>query len=108
MIAWAYALSLPFVPFFAWGERLLPEAGHVAAWWALAYTIVFPTIVAYLLNMFALARVRSSTAAIYIYGQPLVTGVASWATFGERPGPAMLLSGLALFVGIWLVSVRSQ
>jgi drug/metabolite transporter (DMT)-like permease len=104
VIAWAYAFSLVFVPFFARGERLTPEAGHAAAWWALGYTIAFPTVIAYLLNAFALARVRASTTAIYIYAQPLIAALASWVAFRERPTPAMLLAAPALFAGIWLVS----
>ena len=108
VIAWAYAMSLLFVPWFAWGERLAPQAGHAAVWWALAYIIVFPTVLAYLFNMFALARVPASTTAIYIYAQPLMTGVASWMAFGETPTIAMLIAAPALFGGIWLVSRRPQ
>ncbi|MBI4500012.1 MAG: DMT family transporter [Gemmatimonadetes bacterium] len=108
VIAWSYALSLPFVPYFVWGERLAPLPGHAAAWWSLGYIIVFPTVIAYLFNMFALARVQASTTAIYIYAQPLITGLASWVALGERPTRPMLLAVPALFAGIWLVSRRPQ
>jgi drug/metabolite transporter (DMT)-like permease len=108
VIAWAYAFSLAFVPFFAWGERLVPEAGHASAWWALAYIIAFPTVIAYILNVFALSRVNASTTAIYVYAQPLIAALASWVAFRERPTPAMLLSTVALFAGIWMVSWRPR
>jgi drug/metabolite transporter (DMT)-like permease len=107
VIAWSYALSLPFAPYFAWHARVMPEAGHPAVWIGLVYTIVFPTVLAYLLNMFALARVPASTTAIYIYVQPLITGLASWLVFREMPTRQMLLAVPALFVGIWLVSRRT-
>jgi len=107
-IAWAYTLALPFVPLFAWRQPLVPEPGHAAAWWALAYILVFPTVLAYLLTMYALARVRASTTAIYIYTQPFVAGIASWVAFRERPTPAMLLAAPLLFAGIWLVSRRES
>lgn len=106
VITWAYLLSLPFLPFFAWGETLTPAPGHAAVWWSLAYIVVFPTVVAYLLNMYALARVRASTTAIYIYAQPLIAALASWLAFAETPTPAMLLAAACLFVGIWLVARR--
>ena len=108
VITWSYVLSLPFVLFFAWGERLVPLAGHPAAWWGLGYIIAFPTVLAYLFNMFALSRVEASTTAIYIYAQPLITGLASWAVFGETPTRPMLVAAPALFVGIWLVSRPTQ
>ena len=106
VIAWSYVFSLPLLPLYAWGQHLTPQPGHPAVWWSLAYIIAFPTVLAYLLNMFALGRVPASTAAIYIYAQPLITGLASWAAFGETPTRPMLLSAPALFAGIWLVSRR--
>ncbi len=104
--AWSYLLSLIAVPAFAVGQDLLPDRGHAAAWWSLAYILVVPTVIAYVLNMFALARVRASTVAVYVYSQPIIAGLASWAVFGERPTHAMLIAGVALFLGIWLVGRR--
>jgi drug/metabolite transporter (DMT)-like permease len=104
VIAWTYLLALPFVPFFAWGEPLTPAPGHHGVWWALAFTIAFPTVLAYIFNVFALAWVPASTTAIYIYAQPLITGLASWVVFSETPTRPMLLAAPALFAGIWLVS----
>ncbi|HMA40524.1 MAG TPA: DMT family transporter [Gemmatimonadales bacterium] len=110
VIAWAYVLSLPLVPYFAWGEHLLPATGNAGAWWALAYIVAFPTVLAYLFNMFALARVRASTAAVYVYAQPLVAVFASGLVFGEQISGTMLLAAVGLFVGVWLVTraVRSD
>jgi len=107
MIAWVYVMSLPFVPVFAAGARLVPAPGHPEVWWSLAFIIAFPTVLAYLLNAFALGRVRASTAAIYIYLQPFVAAIASWVVFREAPTPAMLIAASALFAGIWLVSRRA-
>jgi len=76
--AWAYIYSLVAVPLFATGHRLLPEPGATAAWWSLAYILVVPTVIAYLLNMFALARIRASTVAVYVYAQPIIAGLTSW------------------------------
>jgi drug/metabolite transporter (DMT)-like permease len=104
--AWAYICSLVAVPVFAAGQRLLPEPSATAAWWSLAYILVVPTVIAYLLNMFALARVRASTVAVYVYAQPIIAGLTSWIAFGERPTPSMVLAASGLFVGIWLVGRR--
>ncbi|MSR05660.1 MAG: DMT family transporter [Gemmatimonadetes bacterium] len=108
VIAWVYVFSLPFVPWFAWGQQVVPALGHAAVWWALAYIVVFPTVIAYLCNMFALSRLEASTTTIYIYAQPLITGLVSWGAFGETPTRAMLVAAPALFVGVWLVSRRAE
>jgi drug/metabolite transporter (DMT)-like permease len=106
VIAWVYILALPYLPYFMAGEKLLADAGNSGAWLSLLYIILFPTTLAYLLNMFALARVRATTTAVYIYAQPFVTGLASWIVFGEQLSRTMGIAAVCLFVGIWLVARR--
>jgi drug/metabolite transporter (DMT)-like permease len=104
ILTWAFGFSLATLPVLTIGQTVVPRAA--GAWWALAYVVVFPTVVAYLLTMYALSRLRASTAGVYAYGQPLVTALASWIAFGERPTVAMGIAAPALFVGIWLVGRR--
>jgi drug/metabolite transporter (DMT)-like permease len=106
VIAWSYVLSLVALILFVPGQKLLPDPGATSVWWALAYIVVFPTTLAYLLNVFALARLPASTTAFYVYFQPLVTAIAAWIVFAERPTPAMLVAAAALFTGVWLVAKR--
>jgi drug/metabolite transporter (DMT)-like permease len=108
VIAWSYIFSLPALLYYLPGSRLIPPAGTADVWWSLAYIVVFPTILAYLLNVFALARLGASTTAIWVYFQPIVTGVASWVAFGDRPSGAMLLAATGLFTGVWLVAVSAD
>lgn len=106
VIAWVYICALPYLPFFMSGEKLIPDPGNTMAWTSLLYIVAFPTVLAYLFNMFALARVRATTTAVYIYAQPLVAGVASWMIFGERLSAGMGIAAISLFIGIWLVARR--
>jgi drug/metabolite transporter (DMT)-like permease len=106
VIAWVYILALPYLPYFMIGEDLLADPGNRSAWWSLLYIILFPTVLAYLLNMFALERVRATTTAVYIYAQPLVAGLAAWIVFDEVPSIRMAIAATCLFVGIWLVARR--
>ncbi len=108
LVAWIYVLSLPWVPFFAWNQDLVPEAATRSAWLSLAYVLVFPTIVAYALNSFALARVQASTTAFFIFAQPIITALAAWAVLDERPTAALGLAGLLLFAGMALVLHRPR
>lgn len=106
VIGWVYIAALPYLLYFVKGETLLAERWNVAAWLSLLYILAFPTVLAYLLNMFALARVRATTTAVYIYAQPLVAGLASWIIFAERPTAGMAVAAACLFLGIWLVARR--
>jgi drug/metabolite transporter (DMT)-like permease len=107
LIAWVFVLAVPFAPvLMTWGargERLVPSA-PAATWWSLAFILVFCTSVPYLLNAFALARLRASTTAIYVYAQPLITGIGGRYVLGERATGGTLLSAACVFAGIWLVA----
>jgi drug/metabolite transporter (DMT)-like permease len=107
LIAWVFVLAVPFAPFLAHGHVVLPDA-RARSWYALALILVFPTTLAYLLNAWALARLRASTTAMYIYAQPLITGALSRVYLGERVSRGTIASAACIFVGIWLVARRRR
>lgn len=105
VIAWVFWLSLPAVPFLfasseVWPAELAPRSAL-----SFAYTLVFGTFLAYLLNTYALARVPASTVAVFIFLQPLVAGAAGVWVLGERITLPVVLAGLALLAGIALVAL---
>ena len=85
-----------------------PSAISGATWLWVAYIVVFPTIVTYLLNIWALKRVSSNVVAVFIYLQPLVTALAAPLILsGERVTPRAAAAGLAIFAGLALV-IRAE
>ena len=106
VIAWVYLLALPFVPVLAWGADLSPDGVSGRALASLGYTLVFPTVIAYLLNTFALSRLRASTTAVYIYLQVIISALGGVVMRGEHLSPALLLTAVLVFVGIALVVRR--
>lgn len=95
---------------------LLVGAGSLAAFdpatvststWALAaFVILFATVLTYVLNYWALARVESSVVALFVYVQPLVAASLSAALLGERPSRAVLAGGMMIFAGVFLALRR--
>lgn len=103
VLAWVFGASLVTLPWFAHGGGLLPVGATGHAWVGLGYSLVFPTVLAYLWNGYALARVAASTAAVFIYLQPVIATLAAVAFAGEG---VLLAQGLAAglsFGGVWLV-----
>ncbi|HEX5963555.1 MAG TPA: DMT family transporter [Gemmatimonadales bacterium] len=81
----------------------LPEIG-ATVWWWVAYIVVFPTILTYLINLWALKRVSSNLVAVYIYLQPLfAAAVAPLVLRGERLTTRAVVAGLAIFTGLAIV-----
>jgi drug/metabolite transporter (DMT)-like permease len=120
--AWVFLLSLPWVPLLllretlgsarstppSVGEVVFPPLASPRAWWALAFILAFPTALAYLLNTFALSRLRASTTAVYVYTQPVITGLCAWWMLGEEPTPILFGAAAFIFLGIWLVARRPR
>jgi drug/metabolite transporter (DMT)-like permease len=80
-----------------------PGAATAGTWALGAYIIVFPTVVAYLLNTWALRRAPSSTVALFIYVQPPLAALMSRFWLGEVPGRRDALAFLLVAAGIAVV-----
>ena len=73
-------------------------------WMWVVYIVVFPTIVAYFLNIWALKRVSPNLVAVYIYLQPLFTALVAPAVLaGERVTTRAAIAGAAIFIGLAIV-----
>ena len=108
VIAWTFLFALLALPFLAREVELWPAAMDPRALRAMALLLLFPTLIGYTVNAWALARVSASTTAVFVYLQPLVAGVTAMAVLGERPGMSTLLSSAVLFLGIGLVVWRRR
>jgi drug/metabolite transporter (DMT)-like permease len=67
---------------------------------ALVWIIVFPTVIAYYLNMWALTVVESSLVSTFVYLQPVMTALLAMPILGERPSARMIPAGLLIFAGV--------
>lgn len=77
-------------------------------WWLVAYVVVFPTIVTYFLNLWALKRVSSNTVATFTYLQPLFAALASPWVLGESLSKRTIVAGLVIFAGLGLVILAER
>lgn len=80
----------------------------LSVWLSVAYVLLCVTFLAYLLNLFALARVNPSTVSIYIYLQPLIASFLSVFFGMESITFVKVLSAVLIFTGVFLVSVAPR
>jgi drug/metabolite transporter (DMT)-like permease len=73
-------------------------------WVAVAFIIIFPTVVAYYLNAWALTRVPPSLVAIYIYLQPLIAFGLAPLLLGESWNWRTIVAAIMIFGGVALVT----
>ena len=75
-----------------------------SVWIWVAYIVIFPTIVTYLLNLWALKRASSNMVAVYIYLQPVfAAAIAPLILSGEHLTLRAAVAGLSIFAGLGMV-----
>jgi drug/metabolite transporter (DMT)-like permease len=101
VITWVFVFGV--VGMLPWGlGAVLAEAGGMRpeTWVALAWIVLVPTVGAYYLNLWALARAEASLVATFVYLQPILTAAMAIPLLGERPSLAMIPAALLIFLGV--------
>jgi drug/metabolite transporter (DMT)-like permease len=106
VVTWIFLVgSLVTVPV---GIYSLPRENLAAisstVWLCVAFIIIFPTVIAYYLNAWALTRVSPSLVAIYIYLQPLIAFGLAPLFLGESWNWRTIFAAVLIFGGVALVS----
>ena len=81
---------------------------NLFAWLTLAGIVIFPTIMAYYWNTWALARVEPSIVAVYIYLQPLIGTFLAVFVLGEQWKPRIFPAMALIFTGVFLVTRKRK
>ncbi|HEY0427607.1 MAG TPA: DMT family transporter [Pyrinomonadaceae bacterium] len=105
-IAWLFLFaSIVNVPVGIYSLQAvnLSEVG-APAWTALAAIVIFPTILAYFWNAWALARVEPSIVAVYTYLQPLIGTFLAIFLLDEQWSSRIFLAMILIFIGVFLVT----
>ncbi|MBM3984192.1 MAG: DMT family transporter [Planctomycetes bacterium] len=105
VVAWLFVFGLLTVPWLALDVAWVPPEARAPHWAALLGILLFPTVLAYLLNTVVLARTHASTTAAWVMLQPFVAAVLGIVLLGERPGWREGLTAACVLAGLWLVSV---
>ncbi len=74
--------------------------------WSIVFVVVCTSFLAYLFNILALKNLRASTVSFYIYLQPLLATVIALSVGSDSLNATKILSGLSIFIGVFLVSYR--
>ena len=101
LFIFASVINIPF------GFYFLPEnVGEIgiAPWLYVLALILFPTIIAYFSNAWALARVEPSIVSVYVYFQPLIGFIFAVVFLGEKLSLHVILAALLVFIGVFLVT----
>jgi len=110
ILAWAFTCgAMIVIPIGAFQlDEIQWQTFLPGTWLAFAYVLVFTTLFAYMLNAFALKKVSSATASIYIYLQPLIAGSISIFVGQDKLHWSMVISAILIFTGVYMVSAPAK
>jgi len=83
--------------------RIHPAAVSAASLAAVAYLVVFGSLIAFTAYAWLLRNVRTSVAATYAYVNPVVAVALGWAFGGEPVSGRTLLAGAVIVAGVTLI-----
>ncbi|MBD0371511.1 MAG: DMT family transporter [Pyrinomonadaceae bacterium] len=111
VITWIFVIGTFFtLPAGVWSLAASDSVSRAGAyiWLAVLYIILVPTVGAYYLNAWALARVAPSTVAVYIYLQPLIAFILAPLLLQEPLNSRTWIAALLIFSGVAIVSRRTR
>jgi drug/metabolite transporter (DMT)-like permease len=77
-------------------------------WWLVGYAAIIATVVPYLLNAWALARVSPSTVAVFVYLQPVIGFIMAVIFLGELIDFRFGAAAILVFTGVFMVTRRRR
>lgn len=110
--ATAYAVTMGGVPLLAICAPAMADQDWDAVgawqWFAIAYMVVLPVYVAYMLWNWAIARRGVAAATRFSLLVPVVSGLLSALVFSEAFGPVKLLGGGMVLLGLVIARRRGD
>jgi drug/metabolite transporter (DMT)-like permease len=95
---------------FGWRDALTADYAHfpLYIWLEIGYMVVFLTILAYLLNNWALKYASPALLGVYIYLQPVLAVLIAVALHKDHLTWGKAGQAVLIFLGVWLVSQKPK
>ena len=97
---WFFAV-LPF----GYSDLLVVEWARISnkIWTEIAFVVVGTSFLAYMFNIYALKRLRSSTVGFYIYLQPVLATIIALILGSDKLDLIKVFASLIIFTGVYHV-----
>jgi drug/metabolite transporter (DMT)-like permease len=110
VIKWVFAFGLIPVTIIGGNElqQVQWQSFSTTIWWYIAFVVVCTTIMAYLLNIYAMKKVSPTVVGIYIYVQPIVATLMALSYGKDDLNFIKIIAAVMIFSGVYLASVAGK
>lgn len=77
-------------------------------WCALLFIGIGATFLAYLFNLYGIARIGAAATGTYIYTQPVFAALIAGIFYGEKLSLTQIMAALFIFSGVYLVNYKKS
>ncbi len=74
------------------------------SWAAVAYLVIFGSILSFIAYLYALQHLPTEQASIYAYINPIVAGLLGWLLFAESITLFIVIGGMVTLAGVYMVN----
>lgn len=107
-VKWMYLFGIILV--FPFGfQELSAVSWHsfpLDIWLKIGFIVVLSTFLTYLLNLFALSKLKPTTVSIFIYLQPVIATLYALYVGSDSLDAVKIIATVCVFIGIYLVSIK--
>lgn len=110
VVKWIFTFGCIYVLPFGFQEFMAIDWSNIPSenYWAIGYIIIFTTLLAYLLNAWALKHISPSVVGYYIYLQPIIASSIAIIFRGDTLTFNTILFSSLIFIGVFLVSWKKK
>jgi len=110
VVAYVTMLGGLFLVPFSLAENSFHQvfAMSLNSWLAILFLSITCSLLGYYIWFYVLKQVGAAVASSFLFAEPLVTVLFAVAFVGEKIGLFILVGGLLIFIGVYLVTVKLQ
>lgn len=110
VMKWVFNFGFIFIFPFCFQQVLNVDFAVIPTniWFSIAFVIIGVTILAYLLNVYALKSVSPVVNSSYIYSQPAIAAITAIIYLNEQLTLVKIIAATLIFIGLYFVNIRKE
>ena len=110
LMKWVFTVGFFAILPFGYHDVMAVKWGQISdkIWAEIAFVVIGTSFLAYMLNIFALKRLRASTVGFYIYLQPVLATIIALMLGSDKLDAVKVIASVIIFIGVYLVGRKPK